>query len=361
MERVCLLLHNLIPGGSGRQWVHLLGMHVAAGGKATIVAPPGLLAVPARAAGIELFEVDWEQGVPQGNDALWHLVGGHDVAIVHWDHLVMEAFAPALAAAGRAALVVHQAPGALSRWLGPDIHASIRRPLARAASSPKAVVLVRGKAHRERFASAFDLPVTAFELLPASIPITDIAFQPTGNELVEMLALTRLSPEKAPIVQLAVELAATRLSAGERCRLTIAGAGPWLAEAHAICARSLPSGGWRFEGPPADPIGRLAAADLIVAQGLTTLEAAALGRRVVIAREIDAHSAGGAVLTPDNYETAARDPFGFPALSDGPGRIWEEVAALRSQDLASIRALTERHNSLESTSRALAAALKKTA
>lgn len=61
VESVCLLLHNLIAGGSARQWIHLLGRHVADGGRATIVAPPGPLTPMARAAGVETVEIDWEK------------------------------------------------------------------------------------------------------------------------------------------------------------------------------------------------------------------------------------------------------------------------------------------------------------
>src|ERR1700709_2831034 len=115
VDRVCCLLHNLLPGGSGRQWLQLLSAHGPAGGEATIVAPPAPLSASAEAAGIELIEVYWEDGLPQGHDALWHVVGGHDVAVVPRDHGVMKAFAPALTAGGRAVLAVNQAPEGMGR------------------------------------------------------------------------------------------------------------------------------------------------------------------------------------------------------------------------------------------------------
>src|SRR5882672_8732802 len=96
VDSICCLLHNLVPGGSGRQWVHLLGRHVEHGGRATIVAPPGPLAEPAGAAGIELVPFSWgddEEGFDL--DRLRSVAGGHEVTVVHWDHRVMEAFAPA--------------------------------------------------------------------------------------------------------------------------------------------------------------------------------------------------------------------------------------------------------------------------
>ncbi len=272
----------------------------------------------------------------------------------------MNAFAPALAACGRAVLAVHQAPDALARWFGPEILATARTSLVRAVNSEHAAVLVRGESHRHRLATAFDLPEASLGILPASIPLASIPFQPRIGPPVEILALMRLSAEKAAVGQLAVTLTRTRLTAGHPCRLTIAGDGPWRAEAEALCRRRLPLGSWGVEFAPADPIARLAAADLAIAQGLTTLEAAALGRPVVVARAADERSAAGAVLRSDRYELAARDPFGRPPLCDDPEQIWDELLAVDEAQLRQLRTQVESHNSLPVASRALADALATT-
>jgi hypothetical protein len=361
VDRVCCLLHNMRAGGSARQWLHLLSEHVQAGGRATVVAPRGPLSAPAQAARIETIEIDWNAGPPQAHDALWHVVAGHDAAIVHWDHGVMKAFAPARAACGRAVLAVHQAPHALARWYGPEIIPSTRAPLVRALNDEHAAILVRGETHRQRIAAAFELPEASLDILPASIPLSSISFRPRTGTPVEVLALMRLSPEKAAVGQLAVALTRTRLAAGHPCRLTIAGEGPWRAKAEALCRRELPLGSWGVEFAPPDPIGRLAAADLVVAQGLTTLEAAALGRPVVVARAVGESSAAGAVLTPESYPLAARDPFGRPTLRADPIRLWEELLAVDDGQLRKLRKLVESHNSLAVASRALASTLAGTA
>jgi hypothetical protein len=222
-------------------------------------------------------------------------------------------------------------------------------------------VLVRGESHRQRIATAFDLPEASLDILPASIPLAPVSFQPRGGPATELLALIRLSPDKAAVGQLAIALTQSRLAAGNSCHLTIAGDGPWRAEAQALCARQLPPGSWQIESAPADPIARLAAADLVVAQGLTTLEAAALGRPVVVARATDTDSAAGAVLTPDRYPLAAEDPFGRPALCDDPARIWKELLAQDEDRRRELRVLVESRNSLPVASRALATALAGTA
>jgi hypothetical protein len=353
----CCLLHNLIPGGSARQWIHLLGRHVDEGGRATIVAPPGLLEPAVRAAGIELVATSWDGERQLDGPELEETLADHDLAIVHWDHLVMDALEPALSACGRVALTLHQMPDAPARWLGSEGMPVVRAPIARALAEERAAVLVRGESHRERVAAAFDLPAAELSILPASVPLESIPFQPQLGEPREILALMRLAPEKAAIAQLAVELTRARLAAGRPCRLTIAGEGPRRELLAALCERRLPAAAWRIEDAPADPIARLFPSDLVVAQGLTTLEAAALGRRVVVARSADESRAAGAVLTVERYDAAARDPFGRPPLSDDAGRLWGELLALDEEDLRQIRHLVEQHNSLEVASRALAEAI----
>jgi hypothetical protein len=359
VDSVCCLLHNMIPGGSARQWIHLLGRHVEGGGKATIVAPPGLLQDAAEAAGIGFEATSWygDETLELGPQRLRSTLGRHDAAIVHWDHRVMDALEPALASCERVALALHQAPDAIASWLGPEVMPEVRAPIARALEDERAVVLVRGERHRERVAAAFDLPANELGILPASIPLASTPFQPQLGEPREILALMRLAPEKAAIAQLAVELTRERLAAGRPCRLTIAGEGGWREQASALCQRRLPAAAWRIEGAPADPVARLFASDLIVAQGLTTLEAAALGRRVVVARSADEDRAAGVVLTPDRYDDAARDPFGKPPLTTDPGLLWNELLALDDEDLRRLRRQVETHNSLEAASRALAEAI----
>jgi hypothetical protein len=360
VDSVCCLLHNLVPGGSGRQWLHLLARHVAAGGRATILAPPGPLAEPARVAGIEVVPCSWGDGGALDLELIGSTVGRHEFAVVHWDLGAMDAFEPALAACGRAALVLHQLPLAPAGWAGADVLPAIRLPIARALADPHAAVLVRGEWHRARVAEAFDLPGAELRVLPASIPLESIPFRPQLGEPREVLALMRLSPEKAAIARLAVEIVRRRLAVGRPCRLTIAGEGEWGERARELCAERLPAAAWRIEPAPRDPVARLAASDLVVAQGLTTLEAAALGRRTMVARSA-AERAAAVVLTPARYDAAARDPFGRPSLTADPGRLWDEVVAVDGEDLRRLRELVEAGNSLGAAARALGEAIAATA
>jgi hypothetical protein len=358
---LCCLLHNLIPGGSARQWIRLLGRHVDNGGEATIVAPPGALSKVAREAGLELIEVEWSAVGADLAAEPWPRVAEHDVAIVHWDYEVMHTLAPALEACGRAALVVHQAPTALGRWFGDEFVETARPPIELAARHPAATVLVRGEYHRQRLESAFGVAPGALQILPVAIPLPPRLPPRPLAAPHEVLALMRLSPEKAPIARLAVELVATRLAAGEPCHLTIAGDGPWRGAATDLCETRLQAGAWTLEPAPDDPIARLAAADVVVAQGGTTLEAAALGRPTVVAREAGKDSAAGAVLTPATYDVAARDPFGFPAVTCDITALWQGLLALDADQLDALRDLVARHNSADAAYAALGEALKTTA
>ena len=286
VDSVCCLLHNLIPGGSARQWVHLLARHVEDGGQATIVAPRGPLSEAARRAGIVTVDRPWSEDPRQDADSVRRLVARHDAVVVHWDDRVMHSFGPALAACGRATLVLHQTAAMYSRWFGPEILTASRVPIELALENPHGTVLVRGDSHRRIICGELDLPAGGFRVLPAAIPVPPRPPDPAAERPQEVLALTRLSHEKAAIVRLAAELTRARLDRGLPCHLSIAGDGEWRAEAISLCESILPEGAWRLEISPRDPFARLAAADLVVAQGQTTLEAAALERRVVVARTV---------------------------------------------------------------------------
>ncbi len=351
------MLHSLDPGGSTRQWVHLLGRHVAAGGEATILSPPGPVSGAAAASGIEVIPTIWEREEAAGWSRVSAAAGRAGFAVVHWDHEVMHAFEPALEACGRAALVAHQPPHQLLRWFEPEVMASARALFERAAAERSGFVFVRGAAHRRQFERAFDVPPEGLRILPASIPLP--RFDADG-ETGEILALTRHSPEKAAIPMLAVELTRRGLERGESCRLAVAGSGSTREEAEALCAERLPSGSWRFEAAPPDPIARLAAADITVAQGLTTLESVALGRRVVVARSTEDGGAAGVVLRAALYEEAARDPFGEPEVTDDLDQLWDGLLDLEADELRALRGLVEANNSLAAAASAVRAAIAAT-
>ena len=357
VESICVLLHNLLAGGSARQWIRLLGRHVEDGGRATIVAPEGRLSAAAHEAGIEVVDFGWDDGPSGDNRDLIAILSRHQAAVVHWDHQVVNALEPAVATCGRAALAIHQMPDALARWFGPEILPAVHAPLEAALADPRVAVLVRGEYHRAMFSEAFDVPPERFSILPASLPLPPFDPPSRPGRPSEILALTRISTDKKPIVQLAVEIAAAALAAGPGCRLAIAGTGNWEAEARALCERRLPAGAWRIEGPPPDPLERLGAADVVVAQGLTTIEAAALGRPVVVARALSEERAGGVVLTPEGYDAAARDPFGRFAADADAAALWKRILTVEGGDLREIRARAERFNRLEAGSQALAEAL----
>jgi len=350
-HRVCCLLRDLRPGGASWHWVRLLADHVERGGEATIFAQPYRLDAIARASGIEVSPVSWGEHGTQ--DRIWRRVAEYDAAIVQWELGPVDLFTRMLEAIGCAALTVHGAPQSMNRVFAPPGPMKLRRATEQAAADRRAVAFVCGTAHRRKVAAAYGLPADALRVLPPFAPLDELRFGPALGEPRRVLAMTRLAPEKMSIVRLAVELVRERLECGHECRLTVAGDGPGRAEAIELCERRLPPGSWRIEGAPADPIARLARSDLVVAQGMTTLEAAALGRRVVVARSFGAREASGAVLTPENYDEAARDPFGDPRATEDVGALWADVLAPDEGSLVALRRLVEQHNSPAVALRAL--------
>jgi hypothetical protein len=314
------------------------------------------VAPAARAAGIDVVEVDWGAVPPQAMDGLWHVVAGHDAAVVQWEPQVIDAFGPALAACGRGTLTLHSAPEAVARWFGPAGFARMRRPLLRAVADPRAAAITCGDRHRRRVATTCGVPEQALSVLPACIPTEPIPFDPgPARGGGEVLALVRLSREKSAVVEVAAELVRAGRRSGGEWRLTIAGEGPWRERMAALCRRRLPDGAWRLEEPPREPIQRLRESSLVVTQGLTTLEAAALGRPVVVA--VGTEGVSGTVLVPDRYDRAARDPFGQPEAHSDAERLLAEAEAVDEGQLMRLRGLVERHNSLDAGIAALAAAL----
>lgn len=356
--KIGCFLHSLGLGGATWQWIRLLAGQVERGGRATIFAQPGPLTKAARAAGIDVFPVTWGEHGTQS--AIWPTVADHDVAIVQCEQGPVDVFARALEECERVALVVHGSPQMIVRRLAPPMPMKLRRAVERGTAEPRAVVMVRGEAHRRKVGDAYGLRAGTLRILPPSVPLASLLFRPAVGQPREVLAMTRLAPEKAPIVRVGVELVRERLSAGHDCRLTIAGDGGGKPEAIDLCERRLPSGSWRLESAPSDPGKRLAACDLVVAQGTTTLEAAALGRRVVVARSLGAHGASATVLTPERYDEAARDPFGNPRVTEDTAQLWDELLAVGESDLTALRGLVEKHNSLEIAALALGEALATT-
>jgi hypothetical protein len=357
-KRISCLLHSLEPGGSTYQWVRLLGHHVAAGGEATILAPHGPGAAVAEAAGVEVVATEWETEEAAGWSCVSDAAARAGFVVVHWDHVVMHAYGPALEACGRAALVAHQPPHQLLRWFPPEVMAGAQEVFERAAAQRSGFVFVRGAAHRRQFEEAFAIPPRALRVLPPSIPLPPFAGG-AGDE--DILALTRHSPEKAAIPELAVELTRRGLERGHSCRLAVVGNGPGRDWVEALCADRLPPGSWQFEDAPADAIARLAVADIVVAQGTTTLESAALGRRVVVAHhDAGGGHAGGIVLRPETYEDAARDPFGEPQLAADLDSVWDGLLSVDESELRELRVLVEANHSLDAAASAARAAITAT-
>jgi hypothetical protein len=98
-------------------------------------------------------------------------------------------------------------------------------------------------------------------------------------------------------------------------------------------------------------------ASIVCTANLSGLEAAALGRPVVLARRSDDGRALGPVLTEGGYERFGGDIFGTDLPAETPERVWAAIDALDTEELARIRALVIARNSGRAQANALLEAL----
>jgi hypothetical protein len=79
-----------------------------------------------------------------------------------------------------------------------------------------------------------------------------------------------------------------------------------------------------------------------------------------VAREVDDGGAAGIALSPADYDDAARDPFGRPALTADADKLWDDLFAVKEDELRILRDLVARNNSIEAASHALGEAFAAT-
>lgn len=342
---LCAVIPDLALGGVAVATVGLLSSVVQAGRSATVIAESGPLAERARAAGIAVHVIAPELDMAARYQLVAALAQGHDAALVDWTPTAIGALPAALAATGRAVLVRHGAARHLDEWalFEPERAFTLARG---AIDDPACVVCACGAAHRREMAECLAVDEQDLAILPEAVDAARIPFQPCTGESRTILAMVRLSIEKAPVVELAAGLTARALAAGRPVHLDVVGEGPWQAEALALCGRLLPPAAWSHEPATERPLERLARADVCVTQGLTTIETAALGRRVVVARHATAASGvGGTVLTPATYAGAAEDPFAVEQVEHDLDRLWDGLDAIGPGELAALRSLVEERNS----------------
>ena len=347
VESVCCLLHNLIAGGSARQWRHLPRPPRRARRPGDDRRSPGPAVARARGGGDrDRRRLRWDERPARTRrrcaEAPRRARRRRSSTGTRGDGRIRAARAsaggspsrstsrPARWRAGSAPEVVDTARAGCSGDAAEDPRT---RRSSSAASGTGAGSPRISTCHRP-----------GIQVLPASIPLPAAAGRPASRAATEILALTPGSRRRRRRWSgSATELTRARARRNARAASTIAGDGPWRGRPSRSASR-LPAGPGGSRRRPRDPLARLAAADLVVAQGLTTLEAAALERRVVVARTVwRTARRRGRAHAPSATTSRPRDPFGRPASSrpypDASGRSARPVDA---GELAALRALVAR-------------------
>ena len=200
---------------------------------------------------------------------------------------------------------------------------------------------------------------------PAAIgvltPAIEVARFPFGHAPREPVVLTvaRLSGEKRWAIDAGIALTAERLGAGHDARLDVIGDGPWREQALELCDAALPAGAFRFLGSSLEVAAHMQRAAVVLATGISALEAMATGRPVVLGRPLsDDTTLPGPVLEQDNFDAAKAASFSgtkFPGVA--PAAVWRRIDALAPDDLRALRLRVEREHSTDAAAESLLAML----
>ncbi|MFM7535936.1 MAG: hypothetical protein ACKO91_09110 [Acidimicrobiales bacterium] len=246
------------------------------------------------------------------------LCSGEDVLLANSP--AVACLLPALAGARRVLLVAHGTPPDNSAWIGPARTALVGRlvtaGLAR-LGTPAATL-------RPALADEFGIAIERI------VSLTHITHpRPRGRHpgAAGVLVPVRLSSEKRYVVESGIALAAAM-----GVPVTVVGEGP-AAEEFALLVAEGPADGELCRDPD---VGRyIADADVVVATGITALEACAAGRRVALAGQ------------PHGQLVGAAGPSRIRAMIDGgftgltmpplaPAAVADELRALGSEELDAV-------------------------
>jgi hypothetical protein len=352
---VCVVLRDFAIGGVPRLYIDMLSRLARRGVRGTVVAGAGPLADVARSRGIDVTECDWSRPRGETYRIVSHVAGRSDGAVVLCDPELIHAIPAALAGGGRVLVIVHSLVPSLAEWFGESGLERLRTLSRGLGSGGSAALVARGGPHRKAISALVGVDSAHIRILAPGIATDEVPFDPrraTGGP-ERVLVLSRLSPEAAPRIQAGVELVAVGLREGRDCRLELVGDGSWREEAFALARRQVGADRWRHEASTLDPIARVGQASVVVASGLTALESAAAGRRVVIARLGRDGGPVGPALTPDTFSRFSDDIFGTDVPAEDPREVWAALDGLGEPELARVRKLVETCNSGETQANAM--------
>ncbi|MFA4930046.1 MAG: glycosyltransferase family 4 protein [Patulibacter sp.] len=353
-DRLTCVLGDLQVGGVARLYTDLLTQLVRDGRVCRIVAPDGPLRDELVERRIEWEPIDWDGPRLNSLRHLHALLEPGEPTIVVADPRTSHVIASA-ASRGPVVCAFHTTADLMDAWLG-------ERPMQRLADVVRSLqaargleVLTIGEQYRATYVERFDWDPDAVTVLPPAIDVEAFPYAdpPVDPDLIVCVA--RLSPEKHAHVRNAIKLVHAGRATGRDARLEFYGDGPWRAEAEALCAERLPAGSFTFHGATRRPAAALRSAGLVVATGLTALEAACIGRRVVISRNIP-EDVLGPVFTTEHFDLLADYAFGgrFLPLTMPVDEAWDTLDRVRPEDLRAVRERVLAEHSLPTAARVLA-------
>jgi hypothetical protein len=343
---LCVVIRDLGLGGTSWLYVDLLSRAVRQGIRSTLVAAPGPLYETAARAGIELVDVDWSDPRVETYDVVARATHAHDVGVLLCDPALVHSLAAVVASCDRALLALHSDARGIREWFGEPALSRLASIAQSLVASPGTAVIARGLVHRNECARLLDVEEWRLPIFTPGVAVDRIGFDTTGGEPGRVVVLTRLSPELAPRVHAGIELVAAGLVAGRDCRLELVGDGPWRDGALEACRARLPEDRWRCLPATLDPVAGIRAGSLAIGTGLTTLEAVAAGRPVVVARRTnDGAGVVGPLVTPQRYDLVAEDIHSVAVPAVEPDRVWTELDSLDEADLAELRRKVETRSS----------------
>jgi glycosyltransferase involved in cell wall biosynthesis len=339
-----------------RVYIDLLREFGRQGAECSLIAAPGELVPEAVAAGIDVSAVDWSQRKAQSYELVGRALGEATAAFVLADPLVAHVLPAVAARASRTVVALHTAAPRLGSWFSERELAVFKTITHGLVESGRARILTIGEQYVSEYETVLGIDRSAVDVLRPATRTDAVAFEPhDGGGLTSIVSVCRLSPEKTPHIEASIELLLALLDTGRSSHLYVVGDGPWRAEAQTLCLQSLPPGTWTFEGSTLTPIERIRTADVVVASGVTVLEALAVGRPVVVVRTTpDAIGALGPVLTVDRFPAAARDAFGWRTRAPWSGaEVVSELQRLDSSEIVRLRRLVEEHHDVRDVAHGL--------
>ncbi len=344
LPRVVCLLGDFDMGGVPRVYLTMLEVLVERGHEVVVVAPDGEWRPRYESAGIAWAQIDWDARA-EAFAQVGRLLEPTDVCVQVFDRRTLFAL-PALAAVAPTMLSLHSSAPRTIPWVGEEVWQTTSQIVRALCASGRLTLGTIGANYAQEYAEAFGVDRSFVGVLVPAVPVDDIASQPAGD-INRVLCLGRLSVEKRSQVEAGVALVTERRAAGFPAVLEVVGDGPWRAEAEAYCAAHLPQDAYGFHGQTWEPITWMHGAGTVLATGLTALEAACAGARVVLYRTTpDDRGPLGPVFKLRRYEKAAADSFGWRNYAPRTVQeVWAELDEQGRFKLARLEEHVRAHNS----------------